>query len=262
MRSARLVPRQSMMRPSLAGEFPALVEPDWVVTNWNSMIARARFPGALGAATAANLRRGALPSHVQAIALLIPHQRAYSTDPSTSQSSSSQSYPPPGFNAKQAKESIPQDKKDAQQAESKDGQAGESESAVTQSREEDKARLKELDAAKMTMAEDGKRVPEEKKEPQKKLTIGQKIKKEAHHYWDGTKLLATEVRISTRLAMKMAGGYELTRREHRQVCCDDWPKVEYGRRLISGLYMRIAATNCQGPWPTGPVLDVCSLSLR
>lgn len=63
--------------------------------------------------------------------------------------------------------------------------------------------------------------PEEKKievkKDVKKLTIGQKIKKEAQHYWDGTKLLATEVKISSRLALKMAGGYELSRREHRQV---------------------------------------------
>lgn len=61
-----------------------------------------------------------------------------------------------------------------------------------------------------------KNVAEEKKVT-KKLTIGQKIKKEAQHYWDGTKLLATEVKISSRLALKMAAGYELTRREHRQV---------------------------------------------
>ncbi len=45
----------------------------------------------------------------------------------------------------------------------------------------------------------------------------QRVKKEVQHYWDGTKLLATEVRISTRLALKMAGGYELTRRESRQL---------------------------------------------
>lgn len=51
----------------------------------------------------------------------------------------------------------------------------------------------------------------------KKMTIGQKIKHEIQHYWDGTKLLATEVRISTKLAMKMAAGYELSRRESRQV---------------------------------------------
>ena len=55
------------------------------------------------------------------------------------------------------------------------------------------------------------------KKDEKKLTLGQKIKKEAQHYWDGTKLLATEVKISTRLAVKMAAGYELTRRENRQL---------------------------------------------
>lgn len=55
------------------------------------------------------------------------------------------------------------------------------------------------------------------KEELKKLTIGQKIKKEIMHYWDGTKLLAAEVKISTKLALKMAAGYDLSRRENRQV---------------------------------------------
>lgn len=58
---------------------------------------------------------------------------------------------------------------------------------------------------------------EAKKEKEQKLTIGQKIKKELQHYWDGTKLLAAEVKISSRLALKMAAGYELTRRESRQL---------------------------------------------
>jgi len=49
------------------------------------------------------------------------------------------------------------------------------------------------------------------------LTLWQKVKHEVQHYWDGTKLLATEVRISSRLALKMAAGYELTRRENRQL---------------------------------------------
>jgi LETM1 and EF-hand domain-containing protein 1, mitochondrial len=56
---------------------------------------------------------------------------------------------------------------------------------------------------------------EEKSE--KKLTLWQKVKKEAMHYWDGTKLLGKEVRISFRLALKMAAGYELSRRESRQL---------------------------------------------
>lgn len=49
------------------------------------------------------------------------------------------------------------------------------------------------------------------------LTLWQKVKKEVQHYWDGTKLLATEVKISSKLALKMAGGYELSRRENRQL---------------------------------------------
>lgn len=57
----------------------------------------------------------------------------------------------------------------------------------------------------------------EKKEKDKKLTIWQKIKEEAVHYWDGTKLLGKEIRISFRLALKMAAGYELSRRESRQL---------------------------------------------
>ena len=57
----------------------------------------------------------------------------------------------------------------------------------------------------------------EVKKEQKKLSVMQKIKKEAQHYWDGTKLLATEVKISTKLALKMAAGYELSRRENRQL---------------------------------------------
>jgi LETM1 and EF-hand domain-containing protein 1 len=76
---------------------------------------------------------------------------------------------------------------------------------------------KESDLLTKTAAAGDKKVSEEPKKEAKKLTLGQKIKKEVQHYWDGTKLLATEVRISSRLALKMAGGYELTRREHRQV---------------------------------------------
>lgn len=60
-------------------------------------------------------------------------------------------------------------------------------------------------------------VSKENKKKDEKLTLAQKIKKEAQHYWDGTKLLATEVKISSRLALRMAAGYELTRRENRQL---------------------------------------------
>lgn len=175
------------------------------------MTGRTRFAGALGAATAANLRSNArgFPSHLQALAIWSPHQRGYATEHHTPHSSpSSQPFPPPGFNAKQAKQPIPEDKKDGS---SQSTQAEPSSTAV-QTREADKAKLKEVGSVKAGEVKKG-----EKKEP-KKLTLGQKFKKELQHYWDGTKLLSTEVRISTRLALKMAAGYELTRREHRQVC--------------------------------------------
>ncbi|KTW29255.1 hypothetical protein T552_01210 [Pneumocystis carinii B80] len=51
----------------------------------------------------------------------------------------------------------------------------------------------------------------------KRKMIWQKIKHEAQHYWDGTKLLGAETKISWKLALKMAAGHELTRREHRQL---------------------------------------------
>lgn len=83
-----------------------------------------------------------------------------------------------------------------------------------------------------------------KKDEQKKLTIGQKIKKELQHYWDGTKLLATEVRISSKLALKMSAGYELTRRENRQVqsCCS---QTLFERQLT----VHVASTHRPRSWP-------------
>lgn len=52
---------------------------------------------------------------------------------------------------------------------------------------------------------------------EKKLTLWEKVKHEAQHYWDGTKLLGYEIKVSTKLVAKMAAGYELTRRENRQL---------------------------------------------
>lgn len=43
------------------------------------------------------------------------------------------------------------------------------------------------------------------------------IKKEATHYWHGTKLLGKEIRISARIQGRLLAGKKLTRREHRQV---------------------------------------------
>lgn len=56
-----------------------------------------------------------------------------------------------------------------------------------------------------------------KKEAEPKLSLWAKVKHEAQHYWDGTKLLGLEVKIAMRLVMKMSAGYELSRREKIQL---------------------------------------------
>lgn len=63
-----------------------------------------------------------------------------------------------------------------------------------------------------------KESPKEKQGPL--LTRAWKrVKHEAAHYWHGSKLLVSEVRISARLQWKILHGESLTRRERRQVCC-------------------------------------------
>lgn len=75
--------------------------------------------------------------------------------------------------------------------------------------------MNEMDVKRAEVTEKAEIVAKEKEE--KKLTLWQKVKKEARHYWDGSKLMAAEVKISWRLALKMAAGYELTRRENKQL---------------------------------------------
>jgi LETM1 and EF-hand domain-containing protein 1 len=139
-------------------------------------------------------------------------------------SSSSQNYPPPGFDAKQA--SKPLRKQDQQQLQKNAATPPEQDPIIPKSGPtahaktvaQDARTLKELAKDKAdaeTSAE--KKALAKKEDEKKKLTLGQKIKKELLHYWDGTKLLVAEVRISSKLALKMAAGYELTRRERRQV---------------------------------------------
>ncbi|KAF3897708.1 LETM1-domain-containing protein [Trichophyton interdigitale] len=140
----------------------------------------------------------------------------YSTGPSTSQGSNNPNhFPPPGFDVEKAKQPL----------------SKETQSPATSSKQPPTSSsiLRQLDSIELESKELEKRIHdvsvaeaaekgqvEEKKEP-KKLTIGQKIKKEIQHYWDGTKLLAAEVKISSKLALKMAAGYELSRRENRQL---------------------------------------------
>lgn len=162
-----------------------------------------------------------VPAQLQALAILLP-RRGYATETSTHGGDSG---PPPGFNINEAKKPLP--KEEAKKGKPLQAQtaaelakAGEQTTTpnnqptlVDKSTARENATLTELATDKA--AKDQQKAIRKKEE--KKLTLGQKIKKEVQHYWDGTKLLATEVRISTRLALKMAAGYELSRRENRQL---------------------------------------------
>ncbi len=149
-------------------------------------------------------------------------RRGYATEttPHTSDNG-----PPPGFDINEAKKPLPKDgekktssapsvaelKKSEEQLETPKTEA----TMIDKTKALEKASLSELAAEKTAQATFTSVAS--KKDELKKLTLGQKIKKEIMHYWDGTKLLAAEIRISSRLALKMAAGYELSRRESRQV---------------------------------------------
>ncbi|EEB06751.2 inner membrane protein [Schizosaccharomyces japonicus yFS275] len=62
----------------------------------------------------------------------------------------------------------------------------------------------------------GKHVENTPAKPSKK-SLWQRFKGGVIHFWDGTKLLGAEITISSKLVYKMAVGYELTRRESRQL---------------------------------------------
>ncbi|OQN99327.1 hypothetical protein B0A48_14304 [Cryoendolithus antarcticus] len=169
-------------------------------------------------AFARNVRIG---RQLPAIAILVP-RRAYATETSTH--SGDGNFPPPGFNADQAKKPLPKDQQTRQPAKKADSSkapdihipaAQPTEHAPTSAAESHATTQMAADKS-ATDKQDEKKLAR-KEEEKKTLTIRQKIMKEVHHYWDGTKLLATEVKISSRLALKMAAGYELTRREHRQL---------------------------------------------
>jgi LETM1 and EF-hand domain-containing protein 1 len=59
-------------------------------------------------------------------------------------------------------------------------------------------------------------VPQIAMEAEKK-SLWERVKHEADHYWSGSKLLAAETSISSRLLLKTLKGKELSRREYRQV---------------------------------------------
>lgn len=154
-----------------------------------------------------------------ALAILVPHARYASTE---THSQSTQGGPPPGFNAEQAKKPLPVDKPVTRTHDKpEDAQASKTDSeSISRTQATAVPKTDATDALSIAEAfgEKEKSIDtKELKKTEKKLTLMEKIKKEAAHYWDGTKLLATEVKISTRLALKMAAGYELSRRENRQL---------------------------------------------
>jgi len=76
--------------------------------------------------------------------------------------------------------------------------------------------IQQTPAALQSKQDDKSGVPVEPVPP---LTtrIWTKVKHEASHYWHGTKLLASDIRISSRLLASLLRGKTLTRRERRQV---------------------------------------------
>ncbi|KAJ4135081.1 LETM1 domain-containing protein ylh47 [Fusarium equiseti] len=153
---------------------------------------------------------------IPAIALLIP--RSMSTDHHRPDPSSSG--PPPGFNAEQAKKPLPKDASGSMVAKKEDKKLEKNPNDTSVLKPADAAASPKADTEQVVATNEGvmeKSDAAQKAKEEKKLTLWEKVKKEAHHYWDGSKLLAAEVKISWRLALKMAAGYELTRRENKQL---------------------------------------------
>ena len=164
------------------------------------------------------------PPHLRTTAIRVS-RHPYSTEASTAGGGGT-NLPPPGFNAEEAKKPLSSEESpnpskstassgatasiSAQTSAAKDSGVV---TGVPKTKANEDSSLSELAAGK---AKHEKDIAESAKIKQK-LTLWQKVKHEAHHYWDGTKLLGTEVRISFKLALKMAAGYELTRREDRQL---------------------------------------------
>ncbi|KAL1839875.1 hypothetical protein VTJ49DRAFT_1061 [Mycothermus thermophilus] len=209
------------MRPSTQVARRALVVNPFLGTGGSPVPLRRVLPRSALHATSLHLARRA-QTLGPASALLIPI-RTLTTSGTTTPGLPGG--PPPGFNPEEAKKPLPLEPvsaakpvKDAAKpkpAETSAEVPAKNAAAPVESKPTPGAAA----STQLETTKDAASVPEkaEAKKEEKKLTLAQKIKKEAQHYWDGTKLLAAEVRISSRLALKMAAGYELTRREHRQL---------------------------------------------
>jgi LETM1 and EF-hand domain-containing protein 1 len=153
-----------------------------------------------------------------ALAILIP-RRGVSTETHTSEAPPAG--PPPGFNTEQAKKPLTDTPLVANAPTTEAAELAKEYGVDALPRDEPTGvpKTDATEALSLSELAGAKKVTEikEGKKEEKKLTLMEKVKKEAQHYWDGTKLLATEVKISTRLALKMAAGYELSRRENRQL---------------------------------------------
>lgn len=214
-----------------------------------------------GVRTAARPSRN-VPRHIPAIAILIP-RRGLATETSTS-STTGANYPPPGFNAEQAKKPLP--KEEQQKPIERPSSAAVPEVSIPRDSPTSTPKTAAAEAQSREMAtgeasvqakEEKKAVAKKEEEEKKKLTVWQKVKHEAHHYWDGTKLLVTEVKISSKLALKMAAGYELTRREHRQVLHTCTLASETRADLF-----HIVDPYGPGPGPLDSLLHVCHCAIR
>ncbi|KAF2750821.1 LETM1-domain-containing protein [Sporormia fimetaria CBS 119925] len=155
-----------------------------------------------------------MPSHIPAIAILIP-RRALQTQQTKIQDA-------PRSNAEANKTSSLSEKKPLEESSGAmkipDVSIPRSEPTSTPKTAAAEAQtLAELAMEKASADGKGEKTVATGKEEEPKKTLWQKVKHEAQHYWDGTKLLVAEVKISSKLALKMAAGYELTRREQRQL---------------------------------------------
>jgi hypothetical protein len=126
--------------------------------------------------------------------------------------------PPPGFNIEEAKKPLSAETLERPKKTDNDvlKPLHEAQAKDVRAREAVESDMSKANTNAIAIA-DGKELST-KKEAEPKLTIWQKVKHGVQHFWDGTKLLGVEIKISRNLALKMAAGYELSRREHRQVC--------------------------------------------
>jgi len=163
-------------------------------------------------------RKGLLHSQIaryQPAIIILASQRYLSTDTATT-GAGGPAIPPPGFDPKKASKPVPRGTATAKPSAKPETAAPPVNSSAEASALETAspgATQTENSAAITTANESGV----EKKKEEKKATIWQKVKHGVQHFWDGTKLLGAEIKISSNLALKMAAGYELSRRERRQL---------------------------------------------